>query len=205
MYANCITDTHSRHYGNTYIFSNRIFIDFPFHFIIKMIRRRPVKKILKIMGILIIAYVLVWLGCYFTSGYQNVQLGTDDCFDDWCATVLSAKELPAPSGDSLYIVLNVKMSNHARGIAQKPSEPRIYLIDGKGNTWPQSAAGQQLLERSIGKQPRLDTRLRLNGSVETAIVCSVPLNAGKLSALIEEGPWITKLLFPADRVVFSIR
>ncbi|MGZ3871753.1 MAG: hypothetical protein ACXVJD_02480 [Mucilaginibacter sp.] len=157
------------------------------------------------MGIVIIAYVSAWLGCYFTSGYQNIRPGTDDCFDDWCVTVLSAKELPAPSGDSLYIVLNVKMSNHARGIALKPSEPRIHLVDEKGNAWPQSAAGQQLLERSIGKQPGLDTRLRLNGSVEIAIVCSVPLNAGKLSVLIEEGPWITKLLFPADRLVFFVR
>ena len=99
--------------------------------------------------------------------------------------------------------ITIKMSNHARGIAQKPSEPRVHLIDGKGHYWPYSVKGQQALEQNAGKQPGIDSKLALGESLETQLVYAVPVNAADIKVLIEEGPFITKLLLPEDQQVFQ--
>jgi len=96
------------------------------------------------------------------------------------------------------------MSNHARGIAQKPSEPRVHIIDERGNSYSYSAEGQQALEKQIGNQIRLDQRLELHQSLETQLVFDIPKEAKNLKVLIEEGPFITKLLFNENREVFLI-
>ncbi|MBK7305476.1 MAG: hypothetical protein IPI30_21340 [Saprospiraceae bacterium] len=94
------------------------------------------------------------------------------------------------------------MSNHARGIAQKPSEPRVHITDEKGNSYSFSLAGQQALEKQIGKQIPLDERLELNQSLETQLVFDVLKDARRLEILFEEGPFITRLLFNENREVF---
>ena len=96
------------------------------------------------------------------------------------------------------------MSNHARGIAQKPSEPRIHIIDGNGNIYSFSEAGQQALERQIGKQISIGTRLELHQSVDTQLVFDLPGDAQNSKVLIEEGPFITQLLFWEDKEVFLV-
>jgi hypothetical protein len=88
----------------------------------------------------------------------------------------------------------ITMSNHARGIAQRPSEPRIHLIDDMGRTWPPAASGPV----------PLDAPLELHESKATTMKFVVPANTFQLKALIEEGPWITDLLFPEDQPVFKL-
>ena len=96
------------------------------------------------------------------------------------------------------------MSNHARGIAQKPSEPRIHILDAKNTAWPYSIAGQQILEKDEGKQAPVDSRLELHQSIETKLVFAVPISSKGLKVLIEEGPFITKLLLPGSQQVFIV-
>ena len=178
---------------------------------IRALRRKPVTPALRLIGIVVAVYSLLWIAWYVKSADRPVPLGTEVCFDDWCATITGA-ENPAvlengsggvrPHGH--FVVLHVKMSNHARGIAQKPSEPRIHILDSQGRSWPCSAEGQQLLEKSRGSQPGLDQRLELHQTLETLLVFDVPNEARGLEALIEEGPPITLLLLPDDREVFSL-
>ncbi len=177
---------------------------------VRGVRRKPVIPSLRLAGILIAAYGLLWGILYARSAERQVPLGTDVCFDDWCATVTGVENHALP-GDSSgiraqghFIVLHLRMSNHARGIAQKPSEPRIHIIDGGGHAWAPSADGQRLLEMTRGVQPSLDARLELHQEIETQIVFDVPEGATGLRALIEEGPPITLLLLPEDREVFLI-
>jgi len=179
--------------------------------IVKAIKGKPVKTIAKVIAIVIGGYAGLWLICYFISGYLTVPLGTDACFDDWCATVTRVElapslppGLPAPPADSAWVVLHVTMSNQARGIAQKPSEPRVHLIDGRGGYWAVSDKGQQALEKTTGKLPDIGSKLELHQSLETELVFAIPAKVKKVKALIEEGPAITKLLLPEDRQVFDV-
>ncbi|MVN20932.1 hypothetical protein [Mucilaginibacter arboris] len=180
--------------------------------IVKALKGKPIRQTFKILVSIILGYSLIWIIFYFKSSYTTIPFGTDVCFDDWCATVTSidrenelTKKIAGMSADSARIVLHIKMSNHARGIAQKPSEPRVHLIDAKGNLYPNSAKAQQILEQLRGTQIKLDQRLALGESLETQLVYVVPKTAKGLKALIEEGPFITKFLFPDDQPVFVVK
>jgi hypothetical protein len=158
-------------------------------------------------AIILFCYGLLWTIFYFKSADIAVPFGTDVCFDDWCATITQAerpKTLGKQNPHGQFIVLHITMSNHARGIAQKPSEPRIHIIDGQGNSWAFSREGQQALENEIGKQPLIDERLELHQSLETQLVFDIPQDAKNIKAIIEEGPFITKLLFQDNNEVFLL-
>lgn len=136
-----------------------------------------------------------------------MPLGTDVCFDDWCATITQidkTNKLASIKEGRQFIILHIRMSNRARGIAQKPSEPRIHIIDNTGQVWAYSESGQKTLENVTGKQISLDQKLELHQSLETELVFDVPQNATGLMVLIEEGPFITELLLPDNRKVFRV-
>ena len=179
--------------------------------IVKALRSKPVKSTLATMGIIAGAYLILWTVFYFISSFVTVPLGTGVCFDDWCATITQIEKgpaiktkLPPLTADSIWVVIHVKMSNQARGIAQKPSEPRIHLIDGHSAYWDYSVKGQNALEQAVGEQPGIGSKLELHESLDTQLVYSIPSNAKDVKALIEEGPFITKLLFSEDQQVFRI-
>ena len=150
----------------------------------------------------------MWIIFYFKGTLIAVPFGTDVCFDDWCATITQAetpKALGRQNPHGQFIVLHIKMSNHARGIAQKPSEPRIHIIDGQGHWWAFSKDGQQALENIAGKQIPIDVKLELHQSLETQLVFDIPQDAKNIKAIIEEGPFITKLLLPDNSEVFVLQ
>ncbi|HEV7230735.1 MAG TPA: hypothetical protein VGO45_05370 [Bacteroidia bacterium] len=183
-----------------------------FILLIRMIRNtltgRQVVPSLKLLAIILGSYGLLWLLAYSAQKDKPVPFGTDICFDDWCATVLKV-EKTASLGTGLqsqgsFYILHVRMSNHALGIAQKPSEPRIHIVDSMGHSWSFSKEGQQALESGAGRQPDIGMRLQLGEKVETKLVFDIPAGAKGLTALIEEGPFITKLLLPESRQVFVL-
>jgi hypothetical protein len=180
--------------------------------IVLLIRRKFTRKDIRLLSIIILTYTVIWLVFKFTVNYRPVPFGTDICFDDWCATVTSFEKTDSLGGEiqkaspvGQYIILHIRMSNHARGIAQKPSEPRVSVIDDNGKSLQYSVDGQHALERLTGLQARVDARLELHQSRETELVFDVPSEATDLKAIIEEGPFITRLIFPSDKEVFLLR
>jgi hypothetical protein len=179
--------------------------------VIRLIRRKPCRLILRTILIIVLSYSVCWTIFYFSQKDIPVAQGTNLCFDDWCATV-TEYEFLSKSGNrtdsvdsaSSYVVLHVKMSNNAKGIAQKPSEPRIFIADNDGNYSEFSNEGQLILEKSTGKQASLNTRLELHQSIETQLVFDLPANRRNMKAIIEEGPFITRFIFNTDRDVFLI-
>jgi hypothetical protein len=179
--------------------------------IVNVIHRKSVGKRASLLGGVVAVYVLAWTMFYFVRNEKPVPFDTDVCFDDWCATVEGVDTVKTlgigpteirPKG--IFFILHVKMSNHARGIAQKPSEPRIHIEDGDGNIWTFSAKGQRALESTDGKQNDIGKRLELDESLVTKIVFEIPRNKRGLKAMIEEGPFITKFLLPEDKEVFLL-
>jgi hypothetical protein len=55
--------------------------------IIKVIKHKPVTSTVRTFVIIVLSYTILWGVFYFISGYKVVPIGTDVCFDDWCATV----------------------------------------------------------------------------------------------------------------------
>jgi hypothetical protein len=170
--------------------------------IVKLIRRKPVTVTIKIILAIILAYSALWIIFGLTRKRMPVPMGTEICFDDWCATV--SKSTVSTVGDSMQVVLTITMSNHARGIAQKPSEPRVHILDTYGHAWPYSLVSQQAYEKKYGSQPGIGHRLEIHQTMETVMVFELPKRSVGLRALIEEGPWITHLLFPEDQMIFKI-
>jgi hypothetical protein len=180
--------------------------------IIKVFRKKSSISTIRTLAIVILTYSLLWTLFYFKSTNNPVQLGTDICFDDWCATVTKVEKLKSlgqenqslnPHGQ--FFVLHIKMSNHARGISQKPSEPRVHIVDDQGHTYTFSKEGQNTLEILSGKQISIGERLELHQSLETLLVFDIPKEAKNLYALIEEGPFITELLFNTDKEIFLLQ
>lgn len=174
---------------------------------IKSIQHKNIVTNVRTVLAVLIAYSALWSGCYFFSNNKTVPFGTDVCFDDWCATVTKAERLPAlgtvyPKGQ--FILLHITLSNHAKGIAQKPSEPGVHIINEKGQSWAISKEGQQAFNTLYGQQIPIDERLELHQSLQTVLVFDIPNGAKHLEALIEEGPFITKLLPKGDNEVFLI-
>lgn len=171
--------------------------------LIKMIRRKSPVKTLLIISAIVLIYGVTWAVCNLTRKQVPVPLGTEVCFDDWCATV--SKSVTNVTGDSIQVLLTISMSNHARGIVQKPSEPRVHVLDASGHAWSYSSVSQQAYEQKYGAQPGIGHRLELHQSLKTVLVFMLPKRATGLQALIEEGPWITNLLFPEDQQVFPVK
>ena len=176
--------------------------------VIKILRQKSFASTIKLLGLVFLTYTLLWTIFYFKSSNKEIGLGTDICFDDWCVTVTKIERQATlgnekPNGQ--FIILYIKMSNHAKRIAQKPSEPRVHIKDEKGNSWTITPKGQKALNNLIGVQIPIDQKLELHQSLETKLVFDIPLDAKKLHVLIEEGPFITKLLLQDDNHVFSIK
>jgi hypothetical protein len=183
---------------------------FSIRVIVKLFKGKAIKSSAKAMGIIIFSYCFAWFVFYFLSTDKPIPFGTYVCFDDWCSTI-SKVEKPRIIGKEnskflrgQWIILHIKMSNHARGIAQKPSEPRIHIIDENGNAWSFSKEGQKALESFSGLQPPLDAKLELHQTLETQLVFDVPKDIKKPKVLIEEGPFITEFLFQGDSEVFLL-
>lgn len=180
--------------------------------ILKAIRGRPLIATFKKIGWLIAGYTIVWIVFRILWIQVPVPFGTDICFDDWCATITGyesgatiQKQFSALGTESDWLVLHVRMSNHARGISQKPSEPRVFIRDDQGRSWPYSNTGQQLFEKISGIQPAIYSRLELHQSLETIMIFQVPKNAKGLYVVIEEGPFITRFIFPENQSLFRIK
>jgi hypothetical protein len=176
--------------------------------VVKGVQRKPVLPTVKYIAIILISYALIWMIFSVKATNEVVPFSTDICFDDWCATVTKvemADSLGSVHADGRFVILHIKMSNMALGIAQKPSEPRVHIMDDRGNSWGVSISGRQKLVELQGRQIPLDQRLELHESLETQLVFDIPQKAVGLKVLIEEGPAVTRLLIPEDKRVFQIQ
>jgi len=177
--------------------------------LLKIIRKKPVYQSLKTLSFIIIIYMLVWVISYSTRAIKPVNFVEDICFDDWCATISSFERLTNidnRKADGQFFILTVKMTNKAKGISQKPSEPSIHIMDNLGHIWAFSTVGQKAYESLQGVQIPIDQRLELNQSLQTKIVFDIPKDAAGLKAVIEEGPpFINNLILQTDKKVFELR
>ena len=105
--------------------------------LLNLIRHKSIISIFRTIVIITISYCLLW-GIFYIKNMNNkvIPLGTDVRFDDWSATVTIIEHPETIGGENpsgQFIVLHITMTNRARGIAQKPSEPRVHILDSHGH------------------------------------------------------------------------
>ena len=90
----------------------------------RRLKRRSVRSIGLAMLASIGVYAAALVGFSLASHYRILPLGTDKCFDDWCATVTSARSLPNPTGDSgtKFVAISLRISNRGGRAAFRPSQ-----------------------------------------------------------------------------------
>ena len=82
--------------------------------IIKAVRHKSILASVRLFAIVILTYVVLWTIFYFISSNKAISLGTDICFDDWCATVNKIERQHAIGNEKAkgqFIILHIKI-NH---------------------------------------------------------------------------------------------
>jgi hypothetical protein len=156
----------------------------------RKVRRRSIGKLSVAILSCLIAYAVTLVGVSLTSETRQLQLGTDKCFDDWCATITGIRLLPkaGEGSSSKVVVVTLRISNHARRAAFRPSQPRVTLVLSSGEMLSPSASAQSEFEKQSGPQENLAKRVVAGETFQTSLAFEVPSVTHEASVLLLEGP-----------------
>lgn len=110
-----------------------------------------------------------------------LPLGEDRCFDEMCFAVTGWKRVPA-SGlagygartDRVFLVVDVRVSSHSSGRAQREAGRKGLVLDQAGHTYEVSPEGMRAFAPTGGSLPGLDAEVAPGQSVNTRLVFDVP-------------------------------
>jgi hypothetical protein len=170
-------------------------------------QRRKTRSLAVAILVCLCAYAAALAGVSLNSETQRLTLGTDKCFDDWCATVTSARSLPktnAAVGTKL-VAITLGISNRARRAAFRPSQPRVTLVLASGGTVAASEAAQREFEKQAGPQETLAKRLEAGDRFQTTLIFRVPAATREASVVLLEGPAVITRVLVGDENSFFHR
>ena len=158
--------------------------------LVNLIRRRFTQagRLLLFYGAGLALYFSVVITVALTSTQRVVSMREDRCFDEWCVAVETVRvesELGGTTANGAFYVIELKISNHARGRAERASSAAIHLLDGQGRSYNVSAEGQLAFETIYGAIPPLTLMMEPGESYVTYQVFELPKNVGALSLTIE--------------------
>jgi hypothetical protein len=152
----------------------------------------------------VFVYAAVLLVVSLTGETRVIALGTDKCFDDWCATVTGARSIPNSKGFSgtKVVAVTLRVSNRARQAAFRPSQPRVSLVLPGEVVITPSTDGQREFEKQAGPQDDLGKRLVAGESFQTSLVFDVPAATREVSVVLLEGPAVVTTFLVGDENSF---
>ena len=170
----------------------------------RKLRRLPVRKLVLALTVCASAYAVILMAVSFSSKTRQLVLGTDKCFDDWCAAVLGAHSFPGASATDgrKFVAVELRISNRARGAAFRPSQPRVTLLLAAGEELNSSASGQHEFVKQAGPQEDIAKRLVAGESFQTTIVFEVPSATSNASVQVLEGPSVLTRVLVGDENSF---
>ncbi len=150
------------------------------------------------------AYAAILVGFSLSSKTRQLPLGTDKCFDDWCATVTGARSLPNSNGpvDTKLVAVSFRVTNRARRAVFRPSQPRVALVLPAGEVVTASAAAQLEFEKQAGPQETLAKRLTAGEGFQTTLIFEVPRATRDASVVLLEGPNVITRFLAGDENSF---
>jgi len=167
--------------------------------------------------------VLAWLGIYaaillavsFSSAQRVLGKGQEHCFDEMCfsmTAVSTAKTLGSGEGQvtasGIYYIVTVQLRNDAKQVAQKPSDPQIWIQDPQGRTYttilgtgtPGLAAGQAVDSGQLWGQ-----RLQAGESQTRVLAFDLPQGIAQPVLVITEGGGPTSLIIGDENSPFHAK
>jgi len=170
----------------------------------RKLRGRRIRGVALAIVLCLSVYALALVAVSLTSATLQLALGTDKCFDDWCATVTGAESLPglsAPIGMK-RVAMTLRISNRARQSAFRPSQPRVTLALASGVIVAPSPDAQRQFERQAGPQEDLAKRLVAGDTFQTKLVFEVPAATHEASVILVEGPSVLTQFILGDENSF---
>lgn len=162
--------------------------------LVRALRRRLTQavRLLAVYGVFLALYLCVVIAVSLATPQRFIDMGEDRCFDDWCvavesvdtASVLEQGEQITKANGTFYVV-TLRLSNHARGRAQRASSAAVYLRDDQQRRHDVSRQGQNAYEAEHGPTAPLTASLPLGQSLITVRVFDAPVNAHILGLTIE--------------------
>jgi len=155
-------------------------------------RLRQAVKLLAMYGVCLAFYLGVIVVVSLASPQCILALGESCCFDDWCVAVEDvtlARELGQGEriarANGVFCVITLRLSNRARGRAQRASSAAVHLVDGQGRTYDISPQGQAAFEAQRGPTAPLTSTLPVGQSLSTVQVFDLPDDAHAVGLTVE--------------------
>jgi hypothetical protein len=104
-----------------------------------------------------------------------VSIGEDRCFDELCFAVMGYHRTPSTNAGKSFYLVDVRISNHSRGRAQREIGRKGVLIDRAGRVYEVSRQGMQALSpANAAPIPGLDAEVAPGQSLQTRLVFELP-------------------------------
>jgi hypothetical protein len=135
---------------------------------------------LKILGSLVAGYLLVVVIVSLASPQRVIATGENLCFDDWCVAVHDVqftREIGPARANGIYYEVNIRISNRARGRAQRENGVIVHLLDSQGRRYDPSDAAQRAYEALHGPAASLSSTVPLGQFIDTVRVFDLPADA----------------------------
>ncbi|HZV06683.1 MAG TPA: hypothetical protein VE999_16500 [Gemmataceae bacterium] len=96
-------------------------------------RRARAIAISRWLGIVAGLYLGIVILVSLISPRRELQVGDDQCWDDWCLTVTNVRRTPAEN--AIRYMVTIRISSCARRVAQRGRGTQVYLVDDRGRRY----------------------------------------------------------------------
>jgi hypothetical protein len=160
---------------------------------------------IKGLAALCLVYAAVLVGVSLASKEEEIGLGQEKCFDDWCVTVRGWKKsvIGNSSPDAKqYLMVTIQVTNEARRADFRPDHPRVVLIDDEGGVHRVSIEGTEAYAQANGEQPEIAKHVIAGESFTTTVVFDIPAGSAHAKLFIAEGGWPTQWIISDENSYF---
>jgi hypothetical protein len=124
-------------------------------------RRARALAWLRRLGVMASVYLGIVILVSLVSPSRVLNLGEEQCSDDWCIAVTKARHQPV--ADAQLYEVSFRISSRARGRAQRERGVRVYLMDSRGRCYdPVLDQADVPFDRLLQPQEAVDIRRVFN-------------------------------------------
>jgi hypothetical protein len=139
-------------------------------------RRARATALLRWLGTFVAAYLGVVILVSLVSPRRVLDVGDEQCFDDWCIAVTDVRR--EPSGAGVRYALTLRVSSRARRRPQRERGIGVYLMDDRGRCYDPVPDPEEV---------PFDVLLRPGEAVNITRVVEVPAEAERPVLVVSHG------------------